>query len=107
MGRRILDHVCRPHDFHHAGDISIIAIDLWCYDFMTTFTLQTGFAILEGGCTTLKNEVCRLFNQDEWADNDNDNDDDLSSAQHGDEECDYGSDDSNDDNNDLNNLRSA
>ena len=24
-------------------------------------TLQTGFAILEGGCTTLKNEVCRLL----------------------------------------------
>ena len=27
----------------------------------TIFIIQTGFAILEGGCTTLKNEVSSLF----------------------------------------------
>ena len=32
----------------------------WPYDIF----IQTGFAILEGGCTTLKNEVCNTFYQD-------------------------------------------
>ena len=38
---RVYDHVVRP-----------------ILDFAPNLLFQTGFAILEGGCTTLKNEVC-------------------------------------------------
>lgn len=37
-------------------------------DFAPNLFFQTGFAILEGGCTTLKNEVCGLSDESDHDD---------------------------------------